>query len=977
MKKILIAFLALALLVAIKGVKPTEVFACATCGSCPCEGWADDHDCVVDGNYCKAEYDSCGWHECCSRDEFDNCVAGECCLCGCPGGGGGDDTDYADFNGTVWDGSRDWMHTDSTDCGAALSHEMEVTSSIGEVIWIDRHFDVMDAIKDKNVTLTLTPPSECGYICKEWYLRDAHNNYEVIASGSGCTAEFLMNTGVDWRYNVLFTISPQCTIQGYKQPSSNPTIGGQTVYLEYNPSPGVISYHTTTANPYFFSNITAGDRKVHVSVPSGYKAGYTYCANRTDCHGDPPIYPPISGGQTTPITINCPSGGYADLWWHYTPFQCVGGAPANSTMCSNDNTGLTSDTAVTLVDSCGVPKCEYFCNAYYHRESNICAANTCSTTGIPTNATLCSGDNTSVPTHNLSNVIVPACTSTRKCEYACNAGYAYNSTTGRCEPIPTCSFTVAPSSACETAGSASFTLDASASTNATSFTWTYTREGGGVTTQIRDSSASFTRSFNNSSGTAISQYHDIALSCSGPGGTTAATSRRITVYNRPVASFTLSPEYDSSQLGNQEMDTVEFDASASQFTSTYSWNFGDGTTLSNSPVSTSTHTYNNDSATHQNRTVTLTVSNAGPSCSSSTTGTVCLPSKPVINVPAGGFVPENYVPQLDVHMNDCYDGAVNNRVILFYKKEGTGSYTVVGCSNIGGSETGSGTWSCPLGVSFENNVTYDIWARATNGLISKDSDVEQFTFETRPWYQLGGGGVHADDGGITSELPTNAVNFFTQSGFATRTEENDINLGRFYNPGPVVRTRSGRYEARRFDYSYWRQKFDSDLEVWEGNLPANTNFHIYATGWAIDNENPSESPLVIGPLVVNGSKKFALIHHGDVEIAGNIEIVSGSALLVVASGDIAVDDVVTRIDGFYIANGLIITADDINHISLPLSMQGSFVGWSGIRLNRNLGSSDNINTPAETLVPRIDIANTLRTINQMKVFSYSWREVAP
>lgn len=52
---------------------------------------------------------------------------------------------------------------------------------------------------------------------------------------------------------------------------------------------------------------------------------------------------------------------------------CPSGPPANSTICSGTNTGLTSAVSSwTLVNSCGSTKCSASCNSGYSRNGNSC-----------------------------------------------------------------------------------------------------------------------------------------------------------------------------------------------------------------------------------------------------------------------------------------------------------------------------------------------------------------------------------------------------------------------------------------------------------------------------------------------------------------------------------------------------------------------------------------------------------------------------
>lgn len=147
--------------------------------------------------------------------------------------------------------------------------------------------------------------------------------------------------------------APTGTIQGFKVVMPNnqniEPAASQTVYLDGG-SP-------TTANPYFFTNVSATNHTVSVAVPSGWSAGYTLCYNDTTCHGNAPT-------PGSSVTVSVPAGGYADLWWHYTPLPpsadikvnnsdgpiaISSGASVNVTWC-----GPAPGTPCANADSCTV-----------------------------------------------------------------------------------------------------------------------------------------------------------------------------------------------------------------------------------------------------------------------------------------------------------------------------------------------------------------------------------------------------------------------------------------------------------------------------------------------------------------------------------------------------------------------------------------------------------------------------------------------
>ena len=115
--------------------------------------------------------------------------------------------------------------------------------------------------------------------------------------------------------------------------------------------------------------------------------------------------------------------------------SCTGTIPSNATLCAGDDQGLTQDTAITLVFTCtSTQKCEYTCDAGYHEDNGSCVQDTYSCTGtVPSNATLCAGDDQGL-TQDVNITLVSLCTSTQKCEYTCDSGYHYDSSTQVCEP---------------------------------------------------------------------------------------------------------------------------------------------------------------------------------------------------------------------------------------------------------------------------------------------------------------------------------------------------------------------------------------------------------------------------------------------------------------------------------------------------------------------------------------------------------------
>ncbi|MEX0587470.1 MAG: hypothetical protein WD159_01800, partial [Patescibacteria group bacterium] len=70
--------------------------------------------------------------------------------------------------------------------------------------------------------------------------------------------------------------------------------------------------------------VSTGNHTVSVTAPGGYLVQSTLCYNRTDCHTTACVNNEAScpvagaGASGSSRTVNVPSGGYVDLYWHYT-----------------------------------------------------------------------------------------------------------------------------------------------------------------------------------------------------------------------------------------------------------------------------------------------------------------------------------------------------------------------------------------------------------------------------------------------------------------------------------------------------------------------------------------------------------------------------------------------------------------------------------------------------------------------------------
>jgi len=116
--------------------------------------------------------------------------------------------------------------------------------------------------------------------------------------------------------------------------------------------------------------------------------------------------------------------------------RCTGSVPANANLCTDDDAGLTADTARALVPRCTAAKCEYTCDMSTELNAGrtACIVPAFSCTGdVPAYADLCAGDAKGL-TANMVRTAVALCTD-NKCEYACRSGYPLNTAKTACEAV--------------------------------------------------------------------------------------------------------------------------------------------------------------------------------------------------------------------------------------------------------------------------------------------------------------------------------------------------------------------------------------------------------------------------------------------------------------------------------------------------------------------------------------------------------------
>lgn len=194
---------------------------------------------------------------------------------------------------------------------------------------------------------------------------------------------------------------------------------------------------------------------------------------------------------------------------------------------------------------------------------------------------------------------------------------------------PTADFTLTPINGCPTL-SVNFS---NTSSNATGYTWNF---GNGNTSTITNPSEVFTNTLS------TSKIYTVSLTATTTAGCSDTKTMSVTVFPKPIASFTLSAPAGCSPV-------------AATFTnnstggSTYIWDFGDATS-STSTLSVISHTYINSSLIIQTFTPQLIVTSSN-GCKDSTSLTITTYPRPIFNftmVPNSGCGPlsVNFPPVL-------------------------------------------------------------------------------------------------------------------------------------------------------------------------------------------------------------------------------------------------------------------------------------------------------------------------------------------
>lgn len=314
------------------------------------------------------------------------------------------------------------------------------------------------------------------------------------------------------------------------------------------------------------------------------------------------------------------------------------------------------------------------------------------------------------------------------------------------------------------------------------------------------------------------------------------------------------------------------------------------------------------------------------------------------------------------------------------------------------------TWvcTCPAGCSYAVNHT----PPGTSG-------VRYYVSQTRAsWFQTIGGDVHADDGSgnfvIHNPVPASCqapgCKPYTSARDSSGTTGSSGVIS--YNNGTVDtygtygnQTQNTDEDARGYlvntnrekpieNFAYFMRHFEMPLDP-ASDFEGTAHDAAYPTNPSVGNKPAyyQQGDLTI----LNSSWSVApgdgrvIFVDGNLTIQNTIDVAVGGSLTFIVSGNIifpasfgSADPTSTTslVDGIFIADGII----DIQSVGgltpdLKFIGEGSFIGLSGVQLNRDFHSTSNNTNPAELFRFRPDLVTNIH--NSIKKPTFSWKQVAP
>ncbi|HUW21067.1 MAG TPA: carbohydrate binding domain-containing protein [Candidatus Bathyarchaeia archaeon] len=228
-----------------------------------------------------------------------------------------------------------------------------------------------------------------------------------------------------------------------------------------------------------------------------------------------------------------------------------------------------------------------------------------------------------------------------------------------------------------------------------------------------------------------------------------------------------------------------------------------------------------------------------------------------------------------------------------------------------------------------------------------------------PWWQTVSGNIHSD-GQVIDAVPNNQwlmtgiPAILSYGSFGTGLQDSIRSIDPLY-------AQSG-YDADIYNYLWWDRHLQDEEKIEAPN---------FLTEIADDGVYTVDSSNQITGAADNGVK-IVILHDGDLTLTGDIEVDPGSFLMVVSSGKITISPSVTSIQGIFIADEIeFATVGGIPYDSL-LEAQGTFIGWNGISILRDIGPIQSVTNPSVVFTYRPDLVVNAPEFIQ-RIF-YTWEQ---
>jgi hypothetical protein len=274
--------------------------------------------------------------------------------------------------------------------------------------------------------------------------------------------------------------------------------------------------------------------------------------------------------------------------------------------------------------------------------------------------------------------------------------------------------------------------------------------------------------------------------------------------------------------------------------------------------------------------------------------------------------------------------------------------------------------------SLTDNTDYYWQVKADNGARSRLSAIWSFRVKLQadPWWQVEDGDVHGE---VEVSSPVPSGKYLNEVGDGGSSGVVSYGSSLSSSPGSLSTTNwraNTLYGGEEMNYSFIKNR-----------LGISSYKSLSCSGNVCD--FPTESGVYLVDLpdidlkgTSNLSEKVIIFATGSVQVTEDITVtrkttgVAGGFFALAAQGSLTFDSSVTTAHGLFLADGTLTVED----ASTAFVGQGSFIGWGGAILLRDLGEANNT-TPGVKLISRPDFY--LNAPREFQIINSFFQEVAP